>query len=287
MARENKSAKIFFVEDDPDLAEMLTAYFQMQGYQVAKADLGEEAVNLIGEFMPDIAVLDIRLPDIDGYEVCRRLRNNRRTQELPIIFLTEKRDRTDKLSGLELGAVDYITKPFDIQELRLRVRNALRRSNRSSGLNPVTGLPEGEVMRERLTQALQKPDWGLVLVRLLGLHKFRDRYGFVAADDVSRAVALMLINATQETGDADDFVGHLDVSDYMLVTSARECKKLARRCDMRLQASLAYFYPALDRHLVKDLDAEERLQVRVATLSAHEHQFNDLDKLFGALLSVA
>ncbi len=287
MSRENKKTKIFFVEDDPDLSEMLTAYFQMQGYQVANAGLGEEAVRLIGEFMPDIAVLDIRLPDIDGYEVCRRLRSNRRTQELPVIFLTEKRDRTDKLSGLELGAVDYITKPFDIQELRLRVRNALRRVNRSSGLNPVTGLPEGEVMRDRLTQALQNPDWGLVLVRVRGLHKFRDRYGFVAADDVSRAVALMLTNAVQETGDPDDFAGHVNESDYILLTSARENKKLARRCDMRLQASLPYFYPALDRHLVKELDAEERLQVQVAALSAHEHQFKDLDTLFGALLRIA
>lgn len=287
MARENKGVKIFFVEDDPDLSEMLMAYFQMQGYQVVNAGLGEEAVRMIGEFMPDIVVLDIRLPDIDGYEVCRRLRSNRRTQELPVIFLTEKRDRNDKLSGLELGAVDYITKPFDIQELRLRVRNALRRTNRSSGLNPVTGLPEGEVMRDRMLQPLQNPDWGVVLVRIQGLPKFRDRYGFVAADDVLRAVALMLTNAVQETGDLDDFCGQVDLADYLIITSARECKKLARRCDMRLQASLPYFYPALDRHLVKELDKEERLRVQVAALSAHEHQFKDLDTLFRTLVSGA
>ncbi len=284
MANENKGLKIFFVEDDADLSDMLTAYFQVQGYQVAHTGNGEEAVKLIAEFMPDIAVLDIRLPDIDGYEVCRRLRGNRRTQELPVIFLTEKRERQDKLSGLELGAVDYITKPFDIQELRLRVRNALRRSNRDSLYNPVTGLPEGEALQERLLQALHGPDWGVVLVRVRGLNKFRDRYGFVAADDVSRAVALMLTNAVQETGNADDFVGHADQSDYLLVTSANECKKLARRCDMRLQASVSYFYPALDRQRLKDLSHDERLSVEVYWLTVHEHQFTNLDAMFDALV---
>ncbi len=286
MANNNEGHKIFFVEDDADLSDMLTAYFQVQGYQVAHAGRGEEAVRLIGEFMPDIAVLDIRLPDIDGYEVCRRLRNNRRTQDLPVIFLTEKRERQDKLSGLELGAVDYITKPFDIQELRLRVRNALRRSNRDSMLNPVTGLPEGEAMRDRLIQAVSKTDWGVVLVRVHGLNKFRDQYGFVAADDVSRAVALMLTNALQETGNEDDFVGHIDISDYVLVTTLNECKKLARRCDMRLQASISYFYPALDRYRLKDVSHDERLGVEVFWLTVHEHQFSGLDGLFDAMVKL-
>ncbi|PVE32348.1 hypothetical protein DC030_15185, partial [Enterococcus faecalis] len=107
-------------------------YFKVQGYQVFHASRGEDAVRMITEAAPDIAVLDIRLPDIDGYEVCRRLRQNRRMHDLPVIFLTEKREREDKLIGLELGAVDYITKPFDIQELRLRVRNALRRFQRNA-----------------------------------------------------------------------------------------------------------------------------------------------------------
>jgi len=134
---------ILIVEDDLDLAEMLNAYFRVQGYDVLTAAWGEDAVRISQENTPDIVLLDIRLPDIDGYEVCRRMRTQRRTENLPIIFLTERRDRIDKLQGLELGVVDYITKPFDIQELRLRVRNALRRASLESLVNPVTGLPEG------------------------------------------------------------------------------------------------------------------------------------------------
>ena len=88
---DKKKQKVFIVEDDGDLAEMLTAYFKVQGYDVAHAARGEDAVGQIDRFMPDIALLDIRLPDIDGFEVCRRLREGRRTQSLPVIFLTEKR----------------------------------------------------------------------------------------------------------------------------------------------------------------------------------------------------
>ncbi|MCE7861891.1 MAG: DNA-binding response regulator, partial [Chloroflexi bacterium CFX2] len=119
--------KILIVEDDPDVAEMLTAYFRSQEYDVFTVNWGEDGVRSALQVNPELVILDIRLPDIDGYEVAYRLRKNRRTSNIPIIFLTEKRDRSDRLQGLEIGADDYITKPFDVQELRLRVRNALNR----------------------------------------------------------------------------------------------------------------------------------------------------------------
>ncbi|MEO0599134.1 MAG: response regulator transcription factor, partial [Chloroflexota bacterium] len=137
---------ILIVEDDLDLSDMVSSYFRVQNYDVDTAAWGEEALKIASEHDLDLIMLDIRLPDIDGFELCRRLRNKRRTQDTPIIFLTEKRDRVDKLQGLELGVVDYITKPFDIQELRLRVRNAINRSQTPATNNPVTDLPEGELV---------------------------------------------------------------------------------------------------------------------------------------------
>ena len=280
---DKKKQKVFIVEDDGDLAEMLTAYFKVQGYEVAHAARGEDAVGLIDSFMPDIALLDIRLPDIDGYEVCRRLRNDRRTQSLPVIFLTEKRERDDKLSGLELGAVDYITKPFDIQELRLRVRNVLRRSSLNTLVNPVTGLPEGTLVREQLESMLRQPEWGLVLVGIRGLAKFRDRFGFVAADDVSRAITLMITNAMKETGGEDDYVGHATGDDFAIITTSDKCAKLADRCLIRLQPSIQYFYPALERHRIHELPESERLTVYVSSFSARDHRFANMNELFSAL----
>lgn len=283
MTDEKKGHKIFIVEDDLDLSEMLSAYFRVQGYDVSTASRGEDAVEAISQDVPDVAVLDIRLPDIDGYEVCRRLRRTRRTQNLPVIFLTEKRDRDDKLAGLELGAVDYITKPFDIQELRLRVRNALRRAHLSTLQNPVTGLPEGVLVRERLEQMLTQSEWGVVLAGVHGLNRFRDKFGFVAADDVSRAVTLMITNAVQESGSGDDFIGHTDTGDFIVITTADRSKKLAERCLVRLQPSIQYFYPALERQRLHELPETERLTVQVAMVSAKEGPFDSLEALFEAL----
>ncbi len=280
---EKKKQKIFIVEDDSDLAEMLTAYFKVQGYDVAHAARGEDAVGEIEEFMPDIAILDIRLPDIDGYEVCRRLREGRRTHSLPVIFLTEKRERDDKLSGLELGAVDYITKPFDIQELRLRVRNVLRRANLNTLVNPVTGLPEGNLVREQLENMLRQPAWGLVIIGLRGLAKFRDKFGFVAADDVSRAITLMITNAMKETGSEDDYIGHVSGDDFAIITSVDKCARLADRCLIRLQPSIQYFYPALERHRIHELPESERLLVHVSSMSSREHNFANVNDLFTTL----
>ena len=118
---------LLVVEDDIDIAEMLEDYFRVQEYDVHAVNWGEQALEYTRHHHPDLILLDIRLPDIDGFEVAYRLRNNRRTADIPIIFLTDKRARASRLKGLELGADDYITKPFDVQELRLRVRNSLKR----------------------------------------------------------------------------------------------------------------------------------------------------------------
>lgn len=283
MAKEKRKQKVFIVEDDTDLSEMLRAYFKVQGYDVAHATRGEDAVHLISENVPDVVLLDIRLPDIDGYEVCRRLRSGRRTQHLPVIFLTEKRERDDKLSGLELGAVDYITKPFDIQELRLRVRNALRRSSLSTLVNPVTGLPEGVLVQENLEKMLQRPDWGVVLAGIRGLSKFRDRFGFVAADDVSRAVALMITNAVKEIGSEDDFVGHANANNFVIITTSDRCEKIAERCLVRLQPSIQYFYPALERQRINELPESERLTISVSSLSSRDYNFSSVQEIFAVL----
>ena len=153
--------RMMVVEDDRDTAEMLAAYFEAQGYAVTPVAWGADAVRQAQEgAAPDLILLDIRLPDMDGFEVCKRLRSHRRTQYVPIIFLTEKRERGDRLSGLELGAVDYITKPFDVQDLRLRVRNILRRSKYQTLVHPVTGLPNQELVDERLNVPVEPAQLG-------------------------------------------------------------------------------------------------------------------------------
>ncbi len=242
---------ILVVEDDTDVADMLSAYFHIQGYQVDTANWGAAALDACQAHHPDLIILDIRLPDIDGYQVASQLRSSRRTDDIPIIFLTEKRTRADRLQGLELGADDYITKPFDIQELRLRVRNALRRSSHGTLTNPVTQLPEGKLVDERLLELLDSDSWALLTIKLVNLEHFREAYGFVASDDVVRAVSLMIQNAVRDLGSPNDFVGQLSLSQFILVTVPDTSDQIATRLDARLEQALDYFYPLKDRESMK------------------------------------
>ncbi|MDL1922978.1 response regulator [Chloroflexi bacterium CFX3] len=269
-------ARIMIVEDDPDLSELLQNFFTVQGYEVLSAAWGEEGVRLTREHSPDLVVLDIRLPDIDGYEVCRRIRTNRRTQDIPVIFLTEKRDRVDKLAGLELGVVDYITKPFDIQELRLRVRNVLRRAEQAPLTNRVTNLPEGSLVEEKVNGLLlSEQPWALLAVEVRGLDGFRETYGFVNADDVLRAVTLMINNALRESGSDGDFVGHLQENEFVILTDQTKSPTLQQRIETRIQQSMEYFYPMKDREKMHLPETKGHLRLIVTPLNSAEANLFD------------
>ena len=278
--------KILIVEDDPDVSEMLNAYFRVQGYDVFTVNWGEDGVRAGQTILPDLIILDIRLPDIDGYEVASRLRKDRRTQEIPIIFLTEKRERVDRLQGFEVGADDYITKPFDVQELRLRVRNALRRVNQGSLTNPVSGLPEGPLVEERLSDAIHKSGWALLHISISHLDAFREAYGFVASDDVLRAISVMIHNTMKEEGSAnmtEDFLGHVSPTDFVVVTTPAKLAAFHERLSSRLEQSLDYFYPIKDREQAsKRLD---RLSIKVAEVPSVFGRFSSVDQLKKDVLS--
>lgn len=275
--------KILIVEDDLDVADMLNAYFRVQGYEVFTVNWGEDGVRAATTSRPDLIILDIRLPDIDGYEVARRVRSDRKTNTIPIIFLTEKRDRADRLRGLELGADDYITKPFDVQELRLRVRNALKRASQDTLTNPVTGLPEGAVVDEKFKDCLSKDGWALLAVSLENLDSFREHYGFVASDDVLRAVSLMIHNAMRDAGSTDEFLGHMSPTAFLVVVPPASALAMEERIRTRLEQSLDYFYPIKDRD--QATMPKTRLAVRSGYITAGERSFKSVDEIKTELLN--
>lgn len=268
---------ILVIEDDQDVADLLDAYFHIQGYEVLAAHCGEDGYRSCQTHLPNLVILDIRLPDMDGFEVARRLRTTRRTKNIPIIFLTERRSRGDRLHGLELGADDYITKPFDVQELRLRVRNALSRSTHGSLTNPVTGLPEGALVDERLAECLSKDHWALLSISILNLDFFRETYGFIASDDLLRAVSLMILNVVREFGGTDDFIGQMNPTEFILVTRLENLPQVSERIQARLEQSLDYFYPIKDRSQEGGL--EKRLAIRLKQLTSTEDSFSDINNI--------
>lgn len=279
-------SRLLIVEDDLDIARMLTAYFSGQDFDVEVAHRGAEALEKTRRNLPDLIVLDIVLPDIDGYEVCRSLRKSTRTSHIPVIFLTQKDERGDRLQGLELGADDYITKPFDIEELKLRVVGAIRRAERESLTDPRSGLPAGRLIEEQLRRLLRRDDWAVLDVRVNNLDGFRDAYGFVAGDNVLRFTAMLLTDAVTELGSNDDFVGHAGGDDFVVTTSARAAPSIRQHIKERFAAEIPAHYNFQDRavgvQVVSDDKAARRvplMTLAVGMIAGSQHQFSDIREI--------
>jgi diguanylate cyclase (GGDEF)-like protein len=240
-------ARLLIVEDDNDISNMLKIYFNGLGYDVDVAPRGSEALEKTHTVLPHLIVLDIMLPDIDGYEVCRRLRQSTRTSHIPVIFLTQKDERSDKLQGLELGADDYITKPFDIEELKLRVQGAIRRSEREALTDPRSGLPAGRLIEEQLRLTIRKSGWAYMDIRINHFDQFKDIYGFVAADDVLRFAAMLMSEVVDEVGSSSDFIGHAGGDNFVIITTEDISGKIRDRLKGRFAEEVQTHYNFMDR----------------------------------------
>jgi diguanylate cyclase (GGDEF)-like protein len=241
------NARLLVVEDDLDIANMLKIYFSGLQYDVDVANRGKDALDKTRQVLPHLIVLDIMLPDIDGYEVCRTLRTNTRTSHIPVIFLTQKDERSDKLQGLELGADDYITKPFDIEELKLRVQGAIRRSERESLTDPRSGLPAGRLIEEQLRRIIRQNDWALLDLRVNHFEPFKDVYGFVAGDDVLRFAAMLVGEVVDELGTSNDFIGHAGGDNFIIITTNEAAPNIRRRIKERFAEEVQSHYNFIDR----------------------------------------
>jgi DNA-binding response OmpR family regulator len=239
--------RLLILEDDPDISNMLRIYFTSQEYEVETAKRGAEALEKTRQKMPHLIVLDIMLPDMDGYEVCRALRTNNRTSYIPVIFLTQRDERSDKIQGLELGADDYITKPFDIEELRLRVHNAIARTERESLTDPHTNLPTGRLIEDQLRKVIRETGWSLLDIRLNHLEDFKEVYGFVAGDNVLRYTAMLIGEVVDAYGTSNDFIGHPGNDNFIVITQENLAFDLQEQLKLRFAKEIQTHYSYLDR----------------------------------------
>jgi GGDEF domain-containing protein len=148
---------------------------------------------------------------------------------------------------LELGADDYITKPFDIEELKLRVQGAIRRSERESLTDPRTGLPAGRLIEEQLRRIIREKDWALIDARVNHFEPFKDVYGFVAGDDVLRFTAMMIGEVVDELGSASDFIGHAGGDNYIIITAYDKAPAIRDRIKARFDEEVQTHYNFMDR----------------------------------------
>jgi PleD family two-component response regulator len=279
--------RILVVEDDFDISNMLRIYFTGQGFEVNVAPRGGDALALTRKSLPHLIVLDIMLPDMDGYAVCKELRTTTRTSHIPIIFLTQKDERSDKIAGLEMGADDYITKPFDIEELKLRVTNAIVRQERENSLDPRTGLPSGRLIEDQLRRIIRTQGWALLDCRLNYFERFKDVYGFIASDEVLRFTSIVLGEVIDEAGTSNDFIGHPGGDNFVLVTTAAASPKVRERIKARFNEEVLTHYSFMDREqgyiLAKANDGSDvkvpLMTIAIGDVSSDTRQFSDIREI--------
>ncbi len=281
------NARLLIVEDDIDISNMLRIFFSSKGYQVDIAPTGRDALEKTRQVMPHLIVLDIMLPDIDGYEVCRTLRVNTRTSHIPVIFLTQKDERSDKLLGLELGVDDYITKPFDIEELRLRVQNAIARSERESLTDPHTGLPAGRLIEDQLRKLIRETSWSFIDIRIRYYEAFKNVYGFIAANDVLRYTAIMLGDVLDKAGSPSDFIGHAGGDNFVIVSTPASAASIVQNIKTRFSDEIGAHYNFVDRqqgYIQIETDSgqfkkEPLMSIACGVVSPNTHTFADIREI--------
>jgi CheY-like chemotaxis protein len=277
--------RILVVEDDVDISKMLRIYFDSQGYEVLVANRGNEALETCRRKLPNVVVLDIQLPDIDGYEVCRSLRSNTRTSYVPIIFLTQKDERSDKIAGLELGADDYITKPFDIEELKLRVEGAIRRSQREALTHPVTNLPAGKLIEDQLKRVKDSTEpWKLLYFGVRHVDAFKEAVGPIHVNEVLVFLADVMREAIEAHGTMNDFIGQASDNDFIIITTPEVAPPVCRTVIERFDEESKVFYPFRFREAGKvtyeDIDGVTKetdfMRLVVGVVSSEDGPFADI-----------
>jgi diguanylate cyclase (GGDEF)-like protein len=238
---------ILVVDDDPDIARFVEVNLRSAGYDVSVASDGEQALEKAAALRPDLVLLDVMMPRIDGFEVAQRLRRNPQTASTSIIMLTAKALSTDKVLGLTAGADDYIIKPFDPIELLARVKGTLRRAKEMRNLSPLTGLPGNIRIQEEIERNVRDDrPFAVVYSDLDNFKAYNDEKGFVRGDRLIQATARIIQDAVVEFAGTDGFVGHVGGDDFVAVVPPERAEDIAKRIVERFDGDIHEFYERED-----------------------------------------
>ncbi|MBC8162516.1 MAG: response regulator [Roseiflexaceae bacterium] len=212
--------RILIADDEKSVRQLLELVLQTQGYEVIAARNGDHLVRMAQEHIPDVILVDLMMPGLDGYEAIRQLRNDTRTAHIPMIILTARSAPSDVVVGFETGADDYVTKPFNIPELLARIKGQLRRAAQPSVRNPLSGLPGNLLLAEEIKFRLKRGEpFALLYIDLDNFKAFNDTYGFARGDRVLKLMADIISTVKRDHGDSADFIGHIGGDDFAILTT--------------------------------------------------------------------
>lgn len=241
--------RLVVVDDTEDLLLLIEESLTRDGYQVHTAPDGLKALEVIRKDPPDAVILDLWMPGMDGFAVVRELKADPLLQHLPVLIMSAAGTSDNKIQGLDLGADDFITKPFDMPELVARVRMILRRTRQNLDANPLTHLPGNTTIQSRIQDALRRG--GPLAVLYADLNNFKaynDAYGYEAGDRALKETARSVLEAVKAAGDPHtDFVGHIGGDDFLVVTIPERMEALAKAVCARFDALSPSLYKDDDR----------------------------------------
>ena len=240
-------SRILIAEDEPNLREVLHMQLDLEGFDVVEARDGLEAVEQAERTHPDVILLDVMMPRMDGFETLQRLRASYATCHIPIIMLTAKSAKEDLLVGFGGGANDYLTKPYLREELLLRVNNQLRWSRQQRAANPLTGLPGNLSINEEIERRLAAgAPFALMQIDIDYFKAFNDRYGYARGDDAIRTVSRILVDSAGRHGEGN-FVGHIGGDDFIVLASSAAAEALGQEILTAFDQSVPALYDPEDR----------------------------------------
>ncbi len=218
---------VLVVDDDPDIRTVVTTVLRADGLRCETASDGASAVERALALRPQLVLLDLTLPVLTGDDVFARLRADLRTRYIPIVFLTAAASRTAKIDHLLAGGDDYVTKPFDLDELSARVQATLRRARTLGGLNPLSGLPGNAAIHEAMAARLQRGEtFACIYLDIDSFKAFNDHYGFTRGDTLIVSLADSIFDAVSAAR-SDVFLGHIGGDDFVVLCGPNDAESLA------------------------------------------------------------
>jgi diguanylate cyclase (GGDEF)-like protein len=239
--------KILIIDDSPFFRGQLKLTLSKE-YDVLEAGTGAEGFDAVKRDKPDLVLLDVVLPDYSGFEICRILRDSESNNLMPIIMITSQDAQEDILVGLELGADDYVKKPFNERELLSRIKNIFRRIDRNRNANPLTGLSGNlEIQRDITSRISRGLSFAVIYADLDNFKAYNDVYGFSNGDRIIVLTADILQDQVALFGNEDDFVGHIGGDDFIIVSTPDKAEAICRNVIAEFDEKVLNFYNEEDR----------------------------------------
>lgn len=243
----HEPAKILIADDEPHIRRILQFLLEQAGYRVVVAGDGSEALAMVASEQPDLALLDVMMPHLDGFAALERIRADRDTQRLPVIMLTARGESDARVRGLKVGANDYVAKPFDHEELLARVSNLLDTCQAQREANPLTGLPGNHAIEREISGRLgSNQPFAVMYVDIDRFKSFNDHYGYTRGDRAIDLLAHVLCDVVDRDGGPDGFVGHVGGDDFVVLCASAQAERVATQTVQDFSASMEHLHDPAD-----------------------------------------